>query len=100
MLRKEMSWHTEFILSDVLINLPWRPEVVLTVVFALIAVISIAKAKDRLLTVTCLAIGISVLETVLDAKVTLPLVLMPLLAISVYAAYKIDWKGALVSQQR
>jgi hypothetical protein len=74
--------------------------VVLTVVFALVAGILIARSKDRLLTVTCLTIGISVLETVLDAKLVLPLILLPVAAISVFFAYKVDWKGALVSQQR
>jgi hypothetical protein len=74
--------------------------VFLTVVFALVAGIIIARSKDRLLTVTCLTIGISVLETVLDAKLVLPLVVLPVLAISVYVAYKVDWKSALVSQTR
>jgi hypothetical protein len=34
----------------------------------------------------------------LDAKLALPLIVLPVLAISVYVAYKVDWKGALFAQ--
>ncbi len=70
----------------------------LTIVFAVVAGILISRSKDRLLTVTCLTIGISLLEALLDAKLALPLIVLPVLAISVYVAYKVDWKGALFAQ--
>jgi hypothetical protein len=84
---------------SVLLNLPWRLEVFLTIVFAVVAGILITRSKDRLLTVTCLAIGISVLEALLDAKLALPLIVLPMVAISVYVAYKVDWKAVLVAEQ-
>jgi hypothetical protein len=73
--------------------------VVLTIVFAVVAGILITRSKDRLLTVTCLAIGISILEALLEPTLALPLIVLPLVALSVYVAYKVDWKGALVAQQ-
>jgi hypothetical protein len=83
----------------ILLNLPWRLEVVLTIVFAVVAGILITRAKDRLLTMTVLAIGISLLEALLDARLALPLIILPVVATSVYVAYKVDWKGALLAQQ-
>jgi hypothetical protein len=72
--------------------------VFLTIVFAVVAGILVTRSKDRLLTMTVLAIGISVLEALLDAKLALPLIVLPVLAISVYVANKVDWKGALVNR--
>ena len=67
----------------------------LTISFAVIAGILIARSKDRLLTMTILAVGISFLEALLDLKLALPLIVLPVLATSVYVAYKIDWKRSV-----
>ena len=67
----------------------------LTISFAVIAGILIARSKDRLLTMTILAVGISFLEALLDLKLALPLIVLPVLATSVYVVYKIDWKRSV-----
>lgn len=70
----------------------------LTIVFAAIAGILLTRSKDRLLTMTVLAIAISVLEAVLDAKMAVPLIVLPVVATSVYVAYKVDWKAAFANR--
>ena len=73
---------------------------VLTIVFAVVSGILIARAKDRLLTVTSLAVGLSILEALLDSTPALPLIVLGVLAFSFYVAFKIDWTGAFIPISR